>query len=214
MNYLNDYEEIDYIDYILSLPSGEVIDMKYSDIMKFKKNNLIEFSNQLNKFFCDDVNAEIIRSIINRIKFKKFKIENFLLSIGLSKDHFKIYNDLSVDVYTSVNLTYKKLYKIPFKFNKVTSNFDCSFNELITLENSPTIVHGYFNCSFNNLKNLEGGPKFVSKHYNCSNNKLISLKGSPEEVNFFNCSNNKLENLYYAPVTKNLSYFNNPIDDD
>lgn len=60
--------------------------------------------------------------------------------------------------------------KIPYKFNIVKGNFNCSFCGLTTLENCPNIVEGTFNCSFNNLKNLDFIPD--AKYYNLSYNQL------------------------------------------
>ncbi len=56
-----------------------------------------------------------------------------------------------VDVEGSVKMFYMNLTEIPIKFGKVTGNFDCSENNLTTLENCPTFVGGNFICSNNNL---------------------------------------------------------------
>ena len=87
------------------------------------------------------------------------------------------------------------------KFGKATGYFDCSYNNLISLEGGPKEVGGSFNCSYNNLTSLEGGPKEVGGSFNCSDNNLISLEGGPKEVDgSFNCSDNNLISLEGAPI--------------
>ena len=42
---------------------------------------------------------------------------------------------------------------------------------------------GNFNCSFNNLTSLEGAPEIVGGNFDCAfNKKLKSLEGCPKEV--------------------------------
>ena len=56
---------------------------------------------------------------------------------------------------------------------------------------SDIIVTGYFDCSNNNLTSLEGAPKEVGGDFDCSDNKLISLEGAPKEVGGgFDCYDN------------------------
>lgn len=141
------------IDYVICLPSGEVISMTNADIMYLKRLDLVWSNDKLMKFVTRDINkGEIYKFLNSKNNSSKSQIENFLGSCGLEKDHYKILEDdgkLSVDVYAELNISHKKLYKIPFKLNRVTSNFNCSNNELVTLENCPKQVHGDFNCGFN-----------------------------------------------------------------
>lgn len=55
-----------------------------------------------------------------------------------------IHTDNSITVYGDVYCTRKDLIKIPFKFYKVTGYFNCSWNKLTTLENSPKSVGSFF----------------------------------------------------------------------
>ena len=86
------------------------------------------------------------------------------------------------------------MYKIMFfgiKINKVEGNFNCSDNNLTSLEFCPKIVEGNFYCSDNNLTSLEFCPEEVNGYFDCSHNKLISLEFCPEIVEGnFDCSNN------------------------
>ena len=111
---------------------------------------------------------------------------------------FSINSDLSVDVTGDVKYILKKPF--PIQFGKVTGNFYCSNNDLVTLKGAPKEVGGGFYCSYNKLINLEGAPKVVGGSFHCFNNNLITLKGAPKEVNSdFYCHNNKLTSLKGAP---------------
>jgi hypothetical protein len=69
--------------------------------------------------------------------------------------------DGSIDVEGSVDLSYKRISELPLKFNMVSE---------------------YFNCSNNQLTTLEGAPNYVGKDLFCQNNKLTSLDGFPNVV--------------------------------
>jgi hypothetical protein len=125
---------------------------------------------------------EYIESICN-----KFGIKNWTLNEDGSID-------VDGDVY--VDLSFKKLIKIPIKFRNVSGNFNCSYNNLTSLEGSPKWVSGNFCCDNNNLSSLKGCPEWVGGSFYCNSNELISLKGCPESVGgYFDCSNNKLTSL-------------------
>ena len=75
--------------------------------------------------------------------------------------------------------------------NKVSGDFNCSYNHLTSLEGSPEKIGGSFNCFNNNLTSLEGSPKEIGGDFRCSNNNLTSLEGSPKEIGGdFDCFNN------------------------
>jgi len=93
-------------------------------------------------------------------------------------------------------------------------NFDCSHNNLISLEGAPSSVGGYFWCSHNNLISLEGAPSSVGGYFWCSYNQLTSLEGAPASVGGnFGCFNNNLTSLEGAPssVGGNFCCFNNQL---
>jgi hypothetical protein len=139
----------------------------------------------------------------------------------LSINQYTINPDGSVDIYDDVDLNNMGLRKLPLKFGRVHGIFDCSYNELTTLDGSPSYVEDFdcshnklttlegspskvilsFDCSSNELTGLESGPIEVGGNYWCSNNKLINLKGAPLEISRdFNCGNNELANLKGAPI--------------
>ena len=112
---------------------------------------------------------------------EKYQIKNYTI------------NGDTVDVNGDVDLSKKRLTKLPLKFGIVTGDFYCSYNELTSLEGAPEKVGGYFSCYLNNLTSLEGAPKKVRVSFSCSFNKLTSLEGAPEEVGgYFSCHSNNL----------------------
>ncbi len=81
-----------------------------------------------------------------------------------------------------VSITKENLKSIDFKFKK-TKHFDCSNNDLTSLENCPEETTDNFNCSHNDLRTLEGGPEIVRGGFICSvNEHLGSLAGGPSLV--------------------------------
>jgi hypothetical protein len=77
-----------------------------------------------------------------------------------------------------------------------------------------------FNCSHNNLTSLEGAPELnsagdfsVGGDFYCSNNELISpLVGGPEKCRLFNASNNKLTSFEGFPKhAQFIQSYGNPI---
>jgi hypothetical protein len=109
-------------------------------------------------------------SSIDRI-CKKWGIENYTTN-----------PDGTVDVSGDVYLYKKDLKELPLKFGKVSGYFDCSYNELTTLEGAPKVVGGGFYCHNNQLTTLEGAPKEVGGSFDCNSNQLITLEGAPKEV--------------------------------
>jgi len=85
--------------------------------------------------------------------------------------------DGSIDVDDDVFLYNKGLTKLPMKFNHVSGNFNCSGNNLTTLEFSPQTVGGYFDCGYNNLTTLLGGPQSVDGDFYCSYNPIHNQLG-------------------------------------
>jgi hypothetical protein len=170
--------------------------------------------------------------------FENHKNEEYIHRICKEYDivNYAINDDQSIDVDGNVYLYTKGLTKLPLKFNKVNGYFDCSYNQLTSLEGAPKEVNGNFYCYNNHLTSLEGAPKEVNGDFDCSYNQLTSLEGAPKEVNGdFDCSDNKLTSLKGAPnkvnghfdcsdnnlysfysltidVEKNVNYDDNPIE--
>ncbi len=100
-----------------------------------------------------------------------------------------------------VDLSHRGLTELPdFSKIKVGGYFDCSWNQLTTLEGAPEKVGRDFDCSGNQLTDLKGAPSEVGESFYCSHNQLTDLKGAPSEVEGgFYCSVNKLTTLQGAP---------------
>ena len=156
-----------------------------------------------------------LESIYNSILLENQNTNNIDLELlkKCVKGTYTINDDGSIDVEGSVNLSRKKLTKIPFKFRNVSGGFYCNNNQLTSLKGSPNTVGGGFYCYFNQLTSLEGAPNNVGGGFYCYNNKLTTLEGAPNTVgSSFYCSSNKLTSLDGAPnnVGVNFYCYDNP----
>jgi hypothetical protein len=95
--------------------------------------------------------------------------------------NYTINEDGSIDVDGNVNLSGGYLLKLPLKFRHVTGYFDCSKNQLNSLEGSPLSVGAHFDCSYNQLVNLIGGPEVVIDDYYAHCNQINSFEGFPDD---------------------------------
>ena len=120
-----------------------------------------------------------------------------------------------VDVDGDFNCRYSGLKNLMgVRFGSVSGNFDCSNNQLTSLEGAPQEVGKDFDCYSNQLTSLEGAPQEVGRDFSCENNKLTSLEGAPQEVGKdFDCYDNKLTSLEGAPQEVGGSFycFNNQL---
>jgi hypothetical protein len=119
---------------------------------------------------------------------KKYRITNYIIN-----------DDLSVDVDGNVSLG-SIILTIPIQFGIVSGDFNCPYNELLSLLGAPREVGGDFYCDNNKLTSLQYSPREVGGDFYCSFNKLVDLRGAPREVGAnFVCSNNRLTSLIGAP---------------
>jgi hypothetical protein len=136
---------------------------------------------------------------------KKEDIETRLIELGV--DNYTINEDGTVDVNTTVDISFKNLKEIPVQFGKVRGDFNCSNNQLDSLKGSPKLVGVSFFCHSNHLGSLEGGPESVGKAFVCRQNRMTSLNGAPQSIDgTFDCSANKLTSLEGAPECVNGSF--------
>ena len=85
----------------------------------------------------------------------------------------------------NLDLRSMKLTVLPdiLKNVNVGGDFNCGYNDLTSLVNTPKFVSGTFICSQNNLKSLDGAQDtYVGKDFYCGNNFLTSLRGAPKTV--------------------------------
>lgn len=138
-------------------------------------------------------------------KLKKYGVENFIIN-----------SDETITVNGDVHLKNKFLTRIPFKFKKVTGNFDCSCNQLVNLVGCPTEVGLDFCCAVNELKTLKGCPTEIGRDFSCSHNDLESLQYSPSEIGAdFYCAYNRLADLDTSSIINgNLVCYGNNIRED
>jgi len=110
------------------------------------------------------------------------------------------------------------LKQLPLMFNEIKI-FDCSYNNLTSLEGCPKKVKN-FGCACNKLTSLEHSPKIVEGSFYCYRNNLItsldglentsidigllvgncsnlySLKGFPKKVGSFICDDTPIKPIY------------------
>jgi len=89
--------------------------------------------------------------------------------------NYTINDDLTIDVDGNVDLHDRKLKKLPFQFGNVNGYFDCSYNQLTSLEHCPKTVNGGFYCYNNQLTSLEHCPETVNGSFYCYNNPINSI---------------------------------------
>ena len=90
-------------------------------------------------------------------------------------------------------------------YRSVSGDFNCSSNELTSLEGCPTSVGGSFHCSWNKLTSLKGCPVSIEGNFICYSNELISLEGCLVSIGGdFRCAGNNLkkDEFYTACVLK------------
>jgi hypothetical protein len=111
--------------------------------------------------------------------------------------YLKYFENLKYIDYSNQNLKTLKGQNIS---KYVNGEFDCSHNELTSLEYCPKYVGGRFWCTDNQLTSLEFCPETVKGGFDCRNNQLTSLEHCPEYVGgYFDCRNNELTSLEYCP---------------
>jgi len=111
---------------------------------------------------------------------KKYNIENYTIN-----------SDGSIDTY-AVYLYNKGLKKLPLKFNKI-GVFNCSINNLTSLEGSPIEVNNHFQCRHNNLTSFQYSPKIIRGEFSCEYNNIKSFEYFPSFIeDEFLCFNNPI----------------------
>ena len=140
--------------------------------------------------------------------------------MALLKQYFTTTGDVTISDDGLVSCTgyvILKVYqhkRLPVSFDKIDGFFDCSHNQLTTLEGAPKSVVGDFSCHNNQLTTLEGAPQSVGGNFSCWNNQLTTLEHSPQSVvGGFECFSNQLTTLEGAPqsVGGDFSCYNNQL---
>ncbi len=93
------------------------------------------------------------------------------------------YPEYKINVVGNVDISTLDLEEIPVRFNTIVGCFNCGYNKLKTLKNSPIYVKGTYNCCFNNLKDFMGAPKVIGRDFNgFGNHSLESEVGKPNKI--------------------------------
>ena len=86
-------------------------------------------------------------------------------------------------------------------FGHVKGNFNCTNNQLTSLDGAPESIGKSFSCAENQLTRLEGAPQTVGVVFYCNNNQLTSLDGAPETVGgSFYCGSNPISEETLASI--------------
>ena len=125
----------------LSMRAWACGDHNVSKIKDYLANKRIDIDNASDPDMADSILTKAYRdyldskkqeeqSMIQAIKSKIAKpdekqIAQFLDYCGLLKDQWKVNDDGSIDAFGPVNMSYQNLVKIPIKFNKCFSDFNC-----------------------------------------------------------------------------------------
>ncbi len=123
---------------------------------------------------------------------------------GLKQNDYSIKKDekyhFKVDIFSNFSIKNKNLHWIPIKLDDVAGYFDCSKNQLTSLEFGPYSVGSYYDCSENLLSSLMHSPKKIPGLFLCYKNKIKNFKDGPDWIGEdLRAENNKVESLLYFP---------------
>jgi hypothetical protein len=107
-----------------------------------------------------------------------YKIEEWLKSMDIDPENYKINDDLTIDLLKNVDFSRKNIKKLPdyIQFNK-TRSFYLHINPLVSLKGCPKYVDGDFACSKTPIATLKYSPKYVSNYFyihDCPNLKTLN----------------------------------------
>jgi hypothetical protein len=200
------------VDYIIGMPSGQVIDIRRSDINYLKQGGFIRFDQELKSYLFDDDDYNMILWKISKNHPKDIETpeETYVkFSDYIERQFHKKDNDK--------NSKYEKYLSKVFDFIGKQKNITgykidptgglIVFGSII-VENKKLIhlpvkfkeVTGDFTFKMCELESLEGCPDNVGGNFNVSFNALETLEGGPSYVGKnYNCSYNFLKNFEGSP---------------
>lgn len=191
-------------DFIIGVPSGQVIYTKPTHISKLKALGYIQYNATLLYYiFKDETYERILNLIKDKDDSKSFvsiqeSAERFFEYQANVQNYF-IHPTGKVDVTGSVHI--KKPTKFPFEFARISGDFIVKNAGIETLKGFPDVVGGDFIISGNLLTTLEFGPSYVGRSYDCSDNFLRTIEGTPDIIKGdFYCQGNYLLNLRNGPT--------------
>lgn len=199
------------MEYIVGIPSGEVIDINYKDVNNLKQEGLISWNVQYKCYSYKDSLYKNVMGYLSRHGYNKKQtkkefgqdaMDEIMNFFDNQKNirNYMILPDGSIDVSGDIYVSSTNYTKIPLNFKRVSGDFIFKFCKLESLENCPEEVGGCFIVKGNSILSLREGPKYVGRVYDCSDNFLSSLEGAPEKIyGDFDCSGNFLTSLKEAP---------------
>ena len=113
---------------------------------------------------------------------------------------------IKVSSLKNVNIANKNLESIPVFFNRVEGTFNCSNNQLKSLQGCPKIVKLEFLCSKNKIKNFNFSPYWVGDDFLCSNNEIEDLNLNCEIQGSLYISNNPIKTIHHFQAFKVKGY--------
>lgn len=201
------FESMVNSEYIIGIPSGEVIDIEPSDINKLKQEGHISYSTRYSSYIFYDIEYEYIMRLLNKVQRRNNDGVYEFFDGQKGVRNFLIHTDGEIDVSGNLSIVGGVYKSLPFRFKSITGDFIFKDCDLESLYGAPKTVGGNFIVSGNGLFNLENGPTFVGKDYDCSDNFIDSLIGAPKTIRGdFNCEGNFLKNLDGAPKTVEGSF--------
>jgi hypothetical protein len=113
---------------------------------------------------------------------RKYNIKNYTIN-----------TDETINVDYGIDFSYRRLVKLPLKFNKVNSFFNCGYNSLTVLEGSPVEINGDFYLGYNRLVSFQFAPKIIRGDFDCEYNDIRTLEYFPNFIkDDFNCYSNPI----------------------
>lgn len=100
-------------------------------------------------------------------------LQYIIESINKDKEAKYFEDETGLIVIGNVDISDRRLEEIPVRFSVVTGSFNCSHNQLVSLNNCPRVIGKDFICDGNiHLKSLEGHPSAVGGLFSCKHNSL------------------------------------------
>ncbi len=116
-----------------------------------------------------------------------YKIEKILDVFNIV--NYTINYDETIDVYGSVDLSFKNIHRLEIQFNRVIGNFSISGNPLTTMKGLPKYIEGTLHCNMTSLKTLKYFPEYVGDFSFLTYCDLESLDGYTGSFDKLVCDN-------------------------
>lgn len=123
---------------------------------------------------------EINNNKIHEIMQKYFNCDRF----NITPDGIEVIGNCAYEYKRMDNPSGKMPKIMPIKFSSVSGDFSIAYQDVVSLKNSPKIIHGDFIAAYTKITSLQYGPKEVRGSYYCEGTPLTSLDGLPERISY------------------------------